>query len=304
MIAFGVALGVVLVLGIVLANALWMVSGTPLVMIPGLYVATTYHNVNDVLVFNYTASPGTVFPPMSLLGGGTRVMQVRGMCVLPDGSLLLAQGLQANSVIYRFPNQCSGAQYAPWIRANLAHPYGINHNGRGTLYVANQNSNQITHYNYTTGQPIGSGVFATMDVPRGLDVNLVTGNVYGAARAEGFIVEFSGLNGTRVHLFPCGNAIGILYWNGYLLGGCDKTASIEIWDATTRVHLNSLTNRNLIHPAGLTIGPGPTLLVMAQQTLVVLAWDLSTSGGNATYKGLWLNPTPGIPEQMITLSCP
>lgn len=297
--------------GTVVPIVVWMTSLQPVVLAPGLWVLSTYHDVRDVWAAN--ASAVRLWPPRpsreaALLGGGAQVAELRQMLVLPDGSLVLAQSLTVNSALFRLPVACDGRAGAPWIRSFLNHPYGLAHDGRGSLFVSNQNSNSITRYNYTTGQaiPPDTGLFASLANPRGVAVDTQRRLVYAAARDEDRVIAFDWDDGSwRVNSWVVARPIGVhLYRGKWLLLGSSGDDRVHVVDLNSGAEVAQLAHVLLVHPSGLTDVNG-IVLVASQTQRLVLAWEASGPDAREwTPLGVWRKDLPLKPEGLLTLACP
>lgn len=274
----------------------------------GEYVFATFHNFRDVLVFNVTT--GDVWPPVenddiiSLLGGGSLVSELRQMLLLGDGSLLLAQSLTMNSIIMRLPNACSGHNLTAWIRFSLLHPYGLADNGRGTLYVTNQNSNLVTYYNSSTGGPLPpNAYFATVQNPRGIAVDPRTGNIYVSVRDEDLLVEYGENSGnTRLRTWKIGKPIQVIFHGGLLFVGGSANDEVLVIDLdNSSADPQILTDPLLKHPAGMALVKN-TLLVMSQDRREILAWS-QANRTVFTPLGVWKKDLPVQPEGLLFVQC-
>jgi DNA-binding beta-propeller fold protein YncE len=224
------------------------------------------------------------------------------MLVMPDGSLLFSQSLTSYSVIFRLPNRCSGVVLTKLVTQNLLHPYQLAHNGRGTLYVTNQNSNAVTRYNLTTGNPVGpNALFVTVTNPRGVAINAAGTRVYVAARDDGLLIEYDEASGVQLRSWPVPAPIYVLVANGLVVVDSASDNTVRVIDPVSGryfffcfffIHffysgteIRRLSVSGLLHGAGMTITSNNTLLVWSQDTSQIYAWDFATFSSLGLWKG-------------------
>jgi DNA-binding beta-propeller fold protein YncE len=293
-----VSVSVLLLCAMVLPSVIFIATHPPITLSPGSYLAATFHDVADVIVYNVTNSG--LIKVGRLTGGGIRMSALRLMLLMPDMSMLVAQSVDGNSAIWILPSACSGAGLRMLFRSKLQHPYGLARNSAGVVYVTNQNS--ATLVNYSTSRT-SVDKFSNVVNPRGVAVDPVMGKVYVALTTLNLVGRFDE-NTTVMDLnVTVQQPIGVLFWSGFVFVGSAGTNSVAVIDTTLGRVIQQLTHPLLQHPAGLAMDTGGMLLfVWSQDNSVILSWNVSNVR-NPVLQSTFAENVFTRPEGLLRFDC-
>mmetsp|Transcript_65663 Transcript_65663/g.118313 ORF Transcript_65663/g.118313 Transcript_65663/m.118313 type:complete len:409 (-) Transcript_65663:148-1374(-) len=271
--------------------------------------------VNQVLRYDLRDPSKDPFPVLNLSSSPDPPRMLRGMTILPDGSLLVAQGHKYDSAILQYgPCGPSGArQFVREFRSpDMVHPYDIAQTGNGEFCASTQDSKTLVCFNASaaTGSLWMEQTFVSYRKHanyRGLAA--FDGCLYAAEMKHNEIHRLCRRNGKDSNdvvikiKHPIGLAVDQL--NGRLYVGSKQKhhSEVAVFDLLSPIplfRLGRLHHPGMKHPTGIALGDNTVLVGDQDKIGHLIEFEASTG----TFKRE-LNTTrfPDKVEQILFSPC-
>eukprot|EP00697_Spironema_sp_BW2_P017555 gnl/Spiro4/9284_TR4893_c0_g1_i1.p1 gnl/Spiro4/9284_TR4893_c0_g1~~gnl/Spiro4/9284_TR4893_c0_g1_i1.p1 ORF type:complete len:303 (+),score=39.36 gnl/Spiro4/9284_TR4893_c0_g1_i1:132-911(+) len=234
--------------------------------------------------------------------------ELRGMVLLPDGQLVVAQAGSKDSALLFF-SACSAdshtRKYSHSALEQLDHPYSVtfrvDSKGALVLFAANQHTNDVTSYDadgnflavlesFKTDQIRGLAYDSTLDVLFVADEDADT--VYGYSFANQSISK------TYSYSFQDPVKVFLDVDTRVLYIGQRKLDSVATINLATNKPGPTYSNAALVHPAGIAVS-GDRLFVVSQKLRTVVEFSITTGD----FKGTVISGLTDDPEQIRISPC-
>ncbi len=185
----------------------------------------TTSDANHVIGLDSNGSATVVVDIPTTVSAGNALTLPRGMCLLPDGSLLVVSAFKNDTQILRYgPPDVGGRRaflsvfvHGGAANPSLQHPYELAVGPDGNVYAANQDTQTITRYSGLHASSPGSPVAA----PQGSDAAL-------AGADPGVIVPSAKMSANGLD-----TPRGITFGPDGLLYAVDRDARVTAWDPSS-----------------------------------------------------------------------
>ncbi len=179
------------------------------------------------------------------LGGPLPSMRgLRAFAVGPDGNLYVVNAYKGNSLIFQFGSAASlpAAYQTTFVDSTyLSHPFDLVFGSDGTLYVSNQDNNEVTTFQGPSAKNPGAyiGVFVTLkssDTLRGI----ATDGTYwyladetGGKKSKGAVLIYDSSGNPQSQHIDVHDPVHLVYdGQRYLYIGCGSSNDVQVFDTT------------------------------------------------------------------------
>lgn len=246
------------------------------------YLLASFHGGSKISDMNqvYQYSRDGCLLSSNVLTGGPTLDELRGLLVLPSGSLLVANANKDSSKLIEY-GACSSSSLARAYQStvvgsggSLVHPYGLAISG-SNVFVSNQDTYSVVVYSNGVWSPDLFVQYTSDDDVRGLTVD-GSGVLYVAVEETG-VLRYNSSTRSKIGTIDCDDCIGMFYdstTNAVFIGSNGKDEVYQYGVAEGKV-VRTFKYTGLSHPAGLVVYGG-ALFVNAQTAGKILQFDVAT----------------------------
>jgi len=252
-------------------------------------------------IYRYSVEEGNYLGSLVKNPKDVQLRELRGMVLLKNGTVLFANAYKNSSRLLQTNSGCDSRTAKEFASEYLAHPYGLAlHPTKNIIMASNQDTNTITQYDMN-GNPIGSGVFTSVNSPRGLDFEADTGILWVSSSGTEEIQSFDS-TGTMIRSIPISKPGGLTISGNLIFVSSDDSKNPIVLAVNTKTFQTEsiffTPNGGLTHPAGLQV-VGDELFVLGQEKQELFHFNVSTT----LYLGKVITDLPDSPEELLILNC-
>lgn len=194
--------------------------------------------------------------------------------------------------------------------AGMDHPYGLAVYTNGDVYVSNQHTDNVMHFD-SQGNPQPSPAGVPSSSPPGTFIQFdksnsgvrslaIANNHLFVADEDANAVQMYSLKGNLKSSVPANSPVGLFYdgTSNLMYYGSKDDNVVYSFSIASMLPMGKYTNANLSHPAGI-VAYEDTLFVLSQDTNSLMSFN-TTSGA---FISTVIASLPDSPEQIMLSNC-